>query len=398
VEKLTAEFPLKTAQWHEEAVNHALSVVKANIFPFGQSYPDDCSVNGIYQPRPAGDGMPVGANRGWTTGFWPGMLWLSFELSGDPVFKQAGIGQVADFAQRIEIEQDIDTHDLGFLYSLSCVAANLLAGDEQAKYSAMLAADALIRRLLEPAGIVQAWGKLSDPAQRGRTIIDSLMNMPLLYWASSRSGNPRYRDAAVRHTRQLAEHIIRADDSTFHTFWWDLETGAPLRGSTAQGHADDSCWARGQAWGIYGFALNHRHAVANNEDSDGLFLDSAIRCADYFLAHLPDDKVPFWDLVFAEGSDQPRDASAGAIAVCGLLELAESLDDSGAPYRDAATEILESLVEKYATKPGDGSNALLLHGVYDMPKLRGVDEANLWGDYFFLEALLRTRQPWNSYW
>jgi unsaturated chondroitin disaccharide hydrolase len=244
--------------------------------------------------------------------------------------------------------------------------------------------------------------------------------MPLLFWASDQSADPQFRDAAVRHIAQLRDHIIRDDDTTFHTFFWDPATGEPLRGATAQGFADDSCWARGQAWGVYGFALNHRHT------GDATLLGASVRCADYFLRHLPSDLVPYWDLVFGDGSDQPRDSSSGAILVCGLLELADELTKAGytdgasalndlgvestnphpytvADYRDFADRILTSLIANYATKPGDGSDALALHGVYSLPDNSGVDEGNLWGDYFYLEALRRfwgiaNDTPWISYW
>src|SRR5262249_38946488 len=148
-------------------------------------------------------------------------------------------------------------------------------------------------------------GDLEDPRQRGRTIIDSLMNTPLLFWASQATGDPRYAAAARRHTVQLHDHMLRPDGTTFHTFYWDPGTGAPARGETEQGNADDSCWARGQAWGIYGFTLNYRAT------GDPSLLTAATRCADYFLAHLPADHIPYWDLVFAGGSgDEERDSSA----------------------------------------------------------------------------------------
>jgi unsaturated chondroitin disaccharide hydrolase len=290
--------------------------------------------------------------------------------------------------------QDLDTHDLGFLYSLSCVAAWRLTGDEDARRAALAAADHLMTRFLEPAGIVQAWGDLSDPRQAGRTIIDSLMNMPLLTWASEQTGDERYADAVRRHTLQLRDHIVRPDDSTFHTFYWDVETGEPLRGATEQGAHDDSCWARGQAWGVYGFALNFRAT------GDERFLDASRRCAAYFLAHLPADDVPYWDLVYTDGSDAPRDSSAAAIAVSGLRELAIAEDDPEAAARatEAADRILASLIENY-TPADDVSDALLLHGVYNLPGDHGVDEGTLWGDYFYLEALMRTVDPeWRLYW
>jgi unsaturated chondroitin disaccharide hydrolase len=252
-----------------------------------------------------------------------------------------------------------------------------------------------MRRFLEPAGIIQAWGDLSDPAQSGRTIIDSLMNMPLLTWAGSETGEERFPDAVRRHTTQLREHILREDDSTFHTFYWDVETGEPLRGATEQGAHDDSCWARGQAWGIYGFAQNHR---ATGDDQ---LLDAAWRCADYFLAHLPVDLVPYWDLVYTDGSDAPRDSSAAAIAVCGLFELAAIETDPQRAERalTAAREILAALIEHCTPERPEDSDALLLHGVYDLPKNVGVDEGTLWGDYYYLEALTRASIPgWRPSW
>ncbi len=176
------------------------------------------------------------------------MQWLALEMTGDDAFRAAGERHVADFARRVAQGQDLQTHDLGFLYTLSCVAPWRLLGDETARTAALAAADHLMVRFLEPAGILQAWGDLSDPAQRGRTIIDSLMNMPLLTWAGEQTGEARFPDAVRRHTEQLEAHILRDDDTTFHTFYWDAVTGEPLRGGTEQGAGDDSCWARGQAW------------------------------------------------------------------------------------------------------------------------------------------------------
>jgi unsaturated chondroitin disaccharide hydrolase len=371
-------------------LDRALATVRAGI---AAPFPDDCTVDGFYPLRPAGHGQPAGANLGWTTGFRTGELWLAYEATGDEVFRRAAAQDVTSFADRIARAVDTDTHDLGFLYTPSCVAADRLTGDTAARDAALRAAAALRTRIIEPAGIVQAWGYLDDPAQRGRTIIDSLMNMPLFWWAAAVTGETGYAAAAERHVGQLHDHILRPDDTTFHTFWWDPATGAPLRGTTQQGYSDDSCWARGQAWGIYGFALNH--AWSGNPR----FLEAARRCADYYLAHLPADRVPYWDLVFADGSGQQRDSSAAAIAACGLMELARyagGQDSEG--YADAARAITDSLAAGYAADPAT-SDALLLHGVYDMPKRVGVNEGNLWGDYFYLEALIRQHDPaWTPYW
>ncbi len=387
--------PTSAATRTDAALAAALATVRANIATFGGGYPDDTTRHGVYPPRPATATLPEGANRGWTTSFWPGMLWLAWELTGDDAFRLAATSHVASFAERVDQQIDLDTHDLGFLYTLGCVAPWRLVADERARSAALGAADHLMTRFLEPAGIVQAWGGLDDPGQRGRTIIDSLMNMPLLYWASEQTGDERYAAAARRHAAQLRDHIIRPDGTTFHTFWWDPATGAPLHGSTQQGYTDDSCWARGQAWGIYGFALNYRYA------RDESFLDAARVCADYFLAHLPTDGVAYWDLDFTDGDDQPRDSSAAAIAVCGLTELAGWLPDGPLRdhYRSHAETILTSLATGYSTATHPESNALLLHGVYDWPGAVGVDEGTLWGDYFYLEALARAVLPERTlYW
>jgi len=377
------------------AVDNALRIVKRNIAAFGDRYPADTTVGDVYPLRPAPAGQPEGANVGWTTSFWPGLLWLAHDLTDDKEFLAAALSHVDSFSDRVRDGIDLDTHDLGFLYTLSCVAAWRRTGDERAATAALAAADHLLTRVLEPAGIIQAWGDLNDPRQRGRTIIDSLMNTPLLFWASQLTGDPGYAAAARRHAEQLHVHILRPDNTTFHTFYWDPGTGAPLRGETEQGSADDSCWARGQAWGIYGFSLNYRYT------RDGSFLRAAQRCADYFLAHLPADGVAYWDLVFSDGSAEERDSSAAAIAVCGLVELAQQLP-AGAradAYRAAAGRILASLIAGYSTTGGAGPNALLRHGVYDKPKGVGVDEGTLWGDYFYLEALTRFERPdWTPYW
>ena len=378
-----------------QAVTAALRTVDANLAALGDRYPGDTTVHGRYPLRPAPDGLPEGVNVGWTSGFWPGMLWLAFDLTGDERYLRSAVSHVRSFTDRIDRRVDVETHDLGFLYTLSCVAAWRRTGDETARRAALAAADHLLTRVLEPAGIIQAWGDLDDPRQRGRTIIDSLMNTPLLFWASQVSGDSHYAATAHRHATQLCEHILRPDGTTFHTFYWDPGTGAPLRGETEQGSADDSCWARGQAWGIYGFTLNHRYT------GELSFLDAARRCADQFLTRLPEDSVPYWDLVFSDGSAEERDSSAAAIAASGLLELAARLPAGAAAtrYRAAARRILGSLIDGYATAGRPGSDALILHGVYDKPKGDGVDEGNLWGDYFYLEALTRTlRREWADPW
>jgi unsaturated chondroitin disaccharide hydrolase len=252
-----------------------------------------------------------------------------------------------------------------------------------------------MNRFWEKPGIIQAWGRMDDPDQKGRTIVDSLMNLPLWYWASETTGDPSYYDAGLRHARQLQRYFVRADNTTYHTYYFDTETGEARFGKTAQGAADESCWARGQAWAIYGFPLSYAYS------KDATFLDTASRLADYFIDHIPADHVVYWDLAFGDGSGEEKDSSASAIAACGFLELARGLPEGAQKekYTQAAQRSVEALATHYTSRDLPESNALILHGVYSKPAGHGVDEANLWGDYFYLEALMRLARPdWKMYW
>jgi unsaturated chondroitin disaccharide hydrolase len=274
------------------------------------------------------------------------------------------------------------------------VSAYKLTGNEDAKQLAIEAADLLYARYLEKAGIIQAWGNLNDPKQQGRMIIDCLMNLPLLYWASEVTGDPKYYDAAEAHVHQSAKYLIREDASSFHTFYMDTQTGEPKYGSTAQGYADDSCWARGQAWGMYGFPLSYRYT------GDGELIELTTKLSNYFLNRLPEDLVCYWDLIFTSGPEE-RDSSAAAIAVCGLLETAKHLpltDPNQRRYENAALSILDSLITHYMAQEVPESNGILLHAVYGKPNGTGIDECCIWGDYYFYEALVRVTRDWKPYW
>ncbi|MFT0762940.1 glycoside hydrolase family 88 protein [Actinomyces sp. F1_1611] len=377
------------------AVGRALSIISEAHDRFIGVYPDDHTVNLWYPVRTDSNGLPQ--NCGWTSGFWVGELALAYQLSKDDRFLADIEDHFESFQRRLDQRIEVDHHDLGFLYTLAGTLPYYLTGDTRLRDMALQAADVLMERYLPQAGIIQAWGDLSDPSQRGRAIIDSLMNLPLLYWASNQTGNTHYAQAAQIHAHRLLEYIIRPDDTTHHTYYFDPETGEAKFGKTAQGATDHSTWARGQAWGVYGFALAYR------QSGDLALLDGAVRCADRFLSLLPADSVPFWDMIFTDGDREPRDSSAAAIAVCGLLELAEALSEANRVsqievYHAAALQILESLIDNYATQPGQ-ADALLDHAVYSKPDGRGVDEGSIWGDYFYLEALARLLDPtWINPW
>ena len=375
----------------EKAAVDAMKILKNNLRHYTDKFPGSNTENQVY---------PISENIEWTTGFCTGTYWLSYELSGDEVFKTAAMIQVDSFYDRIVNKIDVNHHDMGFLYTPSCVAAYRLTGSEKGKEAAIMAADQLAGRFQEKGQFLQAWGVLGA-AEHYRLIIDCLLNLPLLYWAAEVTGDERYRSIAVRHTRTSIKNLVREDFSTYHTYFFNPNTGEPLKGVTAQGYKNNSAWARGQAWGIYGTALAWRYL--GEESCIELFK----KVTDFYLAHLPKDKVPCWDLSFQEKDGEPRDSSAAAIAVCGILEMCENkglTQEESKYYREKAEEILESLIDFYAVRPRTAANGLLLHGVYAKSSPynsvadRGVDECNLWGDYFYLEALVKNLKEWKSYW
>ncbi len=378
-----------TAEELQLAVDRCIRQLKHNLPEFTDYFQYSNSENNFYAPS---------KNQEWTPGFCTGEYWLAYELSGDDAFKQAALRQVDNFMERIEKRIDVDHHDMGFLYTPSCVAAYMLTGSETGKKAAIMAADNLISRFQEKGQFIQAWGELGTK-DNYRLIIDCLLNLPLLFWASDVTGDEKYRKIALAHTKTSMSCVVRPDNSTYHTYFFDPETGAPVQGVTKQGYRDGSAWARGQAWGVYGMALSYRHT------KDPACIDLFERVTDFFLDHLPADLVPYWDLDFKDGDGEPKDSSAAAAVVCGMLEMAKYLPEEKAEkYTSAAKRILAALMRDYAVKSPEESNGLLLHGVYckaspyNTVQNRGVDECNIWGDYFYLEALTRVSKDWTPYW
>ena len=330
------------------------------------------------------------SSAGWNTGFWTGMLWLAYEATGDEKYKERALAHIPSFYQRIDEKLGVNHHDMGFLYVPSCVAAYKLTGNELAKQAAIKAADHLLTRYIENGGYIQAWGNVGA---QPRLIIDCMNNIPLLYWAAEETGDKNYYDKAYNHACVTINNIVRSDASTHHTFFFN-EDGTPDKGVTAQGASNDSCWARGQAWIISGLPLSYRYT--KNDDMPELFE----KVTNYYLNRLPSDFVPYWDLDYQDGSGEFRDSSSAAIAVCGILEMLPHIKDEELRriYEGAVDKIMYSLYENYSTKDTPDSNGLLLHAVYSIPHNIGVDECNIWGCYYYMEALLRMYKGSKAYW
>ncbi len=367
------------------AMDRVADQVRCNMEYLGTRFPSSATRNQTYE---------VIDNIEWTDGFWTGLLWLCYEYTGDDAFKNLALKNVDSFLNRVEKRIELDHHDLGFLYSLSCVAGYKLTGSAEGRKAGLLAADKLMERFQEKGGFIQAWGELGA-RDNYRLIIDCLLNIPLLHWAFLETGKPVYRNAAMRHYEAACNNVIRDDASAYHTFYFDPETGEPLKGVTRQGYSDDSAWARGQAWGIYGIPLNYRYV--KDDSAFNLFKGMT----NYFLNRLPEDEVCYWDLIFTDGSNQSRDSSAAAIGVCGIHEMLKYLPEVESDkntYRHAMHCILRSLMERYTAPEIKPGNPVLLHGVYSWHSGKGVDEGNIWGDYYYMEALMRFYKDWNLYW
>ena len=324
-------------------------------------------------------------NNLWTSSFFPGEMLLAYYATGDTVFLSDKDSYLDSFENRLDKRIGI-SHDLGFLYSLTCVALSRLTEDKRAKEIAARAADELYLRYNKRGKFIQAWGEMNIGNPYVLIIADTMLNLPLLY----QSSDPRHVAAAFDHAETASKTIVREDYSSFHTYQMEPLTGKAIEGRTHQGFRDSSTWARGQAWIVYGYALSYLYT--KNKD----FLDIACNAADYFLENLPKDKVAYWDLSFTDKVPDIKDTSAAAILACGLLELSDRVSEPhrAEVYKKAAKEIAKSLYEKYFWHDMN-SPVVLTNGMYHRD-LGSVGTS--WGDYFFFEAIARLEGNHVRFW
>ena len=376
-----------TNEMLKSAHDAALKKITKNMAKYPLDFPTSAAEGGKYGHS---------ENHGWTISFWTGMLWLAYELTGEEKYKACAMAHMPSYRERYDKRYCLDDHDIGFIYTLASTAGYKITGDEVLRKLSLDAASLLAARFREKGQFIQLASDENGPKEYYRLIIDCLMNIHLLYWAGEQTGNKEYTRKAYAHFCTTMETVIRDDGSTFQNFYFDPATGARLGGGTKQGFSDNSCWSRGQSWGVLGIPLTYDRM--KNDD----IIDTYYKVADYYLDHLPQDKVAFWDLCFTDGDKEPRDSSAAAIGVCGLLEACRvmPLDESHRErYKKAAEDIMESLIASYTTKDDPESDGILAHGTYYYAGGLGIDECNIWGDYFFVEALTRFLKPdWKKYW
>jgi unsaturated chondroitin disaccharide hydrolase len=328
---------------------------------------------------PHGDWRTTGPSE-WTSGFFPGSLWLAYRSTGDPYWRsQAEPRQTRLWGQR----RDKSGSDQGFKLLGSFGNAHLLTGEDRYRRAILRGAESLASRFSPVVGATRSWGDGSSP--RFTVIVDNLMNLELLFWASKHGGDPALYEMAHSHALRTRRDHVRRDGSTFHVVDYDPRTGRVERKRTRQGHSRASTWSRGQAWAVYGFTMAYR------ETGDVRLLDAARRTADWFLAHLPPDRVPYWDFDAPAIPNAPRDSSAAAIAASALLELAALEPDAArvVRYRGNAESIMRALSRLKYLARGRPTEAILLHGTQDKPR-GNYDTGLVFGDYYFVEALLRS--------
>lgn len=358
---------------HQRTFEICLQRIRDNVTAFAGRFP--------FIGR--GNSFILGSNDHWMTAFWTGELWLAYAVTQDDFYRDAAACQLESFQRRLNGNVDIN-HDLGFLFTLSAAAQYRLTGDEPARLVALMAADRLTERFNPRGEYIQAWGPIGDPQEGGRFIVDCMLNLPLLYWATDQTGDPQYANIASRHAQTTRRYLIRPDGSTAHTFMMNPETGQPIGPQTRQGYADDSLWSRGQAWAITGFALAYEWSGETD------FLAASRETADTFLAEITPDYVPFWDFRLPPDAPQVRDTSAGVIAAAGLTRLARLVDDeSSERYRSAAHRLLDAQLEAAFDPSLNGVQGLLAKATYLATRPDHAEQYTLFGDYFFLEALAR---------
>jgi len=354
--------------------------------PTGENYPrtmnnkGELATTGMYE---------------WTSGFFPGNLWYLYELSGDSIWRD----RAEAWTRSLEpLKTFTGHHDLGFMMYCSYGNAWRLAPKPEYKEIIIQSAESLMSRFDERTQAIKSWN-------RGRNwdgvewyypvIVDNMMNLEMLFAATKLSGDSSYYDIAVTHANTTIKNHIRKDFGTYHVVDFDTITGAAANKATAQGFSDNSTWARGQAWIVYGFTLMYR------ETKDVTYLDVARKTADYFLNHLPEDMIPVWDFnVGQEGyvpgknsnavrfQEKLRDASAGAIVCSALFELADLAKEP--MYSVYAMKMLKSLSSpQYRALPGENANFLIKHCVGSIPHKFEIDKPLVYADYYYLEALVR---------
>ena len=324
----------------------------------------------------------------WVVGFWPGLLWLLYEKQGYEPFKEIAIEREQIMDGPLNEFVNIH-HDVGFMWQLTSMKQFELLGNEESKTRALRAASHLASRFNINGRFLTAWNKndVNSADPRGLSIIDSMMNLPILYWAAEQLDAPRFKLIAMAHADTVLKEFIREDGSVRHMVEFDYLSGAVKQYHGGQGYDENSAWSRGASWAIHGFAISYQHTREQR------YLDVAMKTADFFIEQLADDSVPHWDFRAPRDSNTPRDTSAGACAASGLILLSDLVEDINKKerYLSAANKILKSLYQNYGTYNDDRNQGILTGGTFNCPQGLGIDCSLIYGDYYFVEGLYKLK-------
>ena len=313
----------------------------------------------------------------WTSGFFPGSLWYAYELTGDEALKSEAV----HYTELLDpIRRYTGTHDLGFMINCSYGNALRLSPNDTIPAVLVETSDNLCSRFKDSIGCIRSWdfGPWNFPV-----IIDNMMNLDLLFTASKLTGDTKYKDIAVRHADHTMANHFRPDYTCWHVVSYNDDGTVELK-QTFQGKNDDSSWARGQAWAVYGYTSCYR------ETGDEKYLDFACKIADMIMSKVvAEDAVPYWDYDAPVTNETPRDASAGAVTACAMLELSTMVPD-GQKYFDYGEKILKSLSsDAYLAAPGTNQGFVLMHSTGSLPNGSEIDVPLNYADYYYLEGLKR---------
>jgi unsaturated chondroitin disaccharide hydrolase len=316
----------------------------------------------------------------WTSGFWPGILWIMHEMTGKAHYREAAWGWDRKLEEK-SVQENNFHHDVGFQYLPTAVIKYKLTGDPDGRRRGLAAANFLAGRYNMAGRFLRAWNQ----DKTGWSIVDSSMNLSLLFWAEAETQDPRFGMIGRAHADTVVKHFIREDGSVNHIVSFDPYTGEMIEALGGQGAGPDSSWSRGASWALHGMANTYRYT------GDKKYLYAAQRVAHYFLAMLPEDSVPHWDFRAAEClDDEPRDTSAAACAASGLLELADALPPiQGRPYREAAERIMLSLTRRYGTWDRPEHEGILTEGTGHKPAGSNINVSLIYGDYYYVETLAK---------
>ncbi|MGB4414037.1 MAG: glycoside hydrolase family 88 protein [Paludibacter sp.] len=323
----------------------------------------------------------------WTSGFWPGILWYDFENTKNKDIKQEAI-KYTEALQKLITPEHAGDHDIGFQIFCSFGNAYRLTNNNTYKQIILAGADKLSKLYNPKVGTILSWPDMAKKMNWPHlTIMDNMMNLEILFWAAKNGGDKSYYDMAVRHATVTKENQFRADGSNMHVAIFDTISGKFIKGVTNQGYNDNSMWARGQAWAIYGYTVVYR------ETKDIKFLRFAEKVTDIYLKRLPSDYVPFWDFNDPSIPNAPKDASSAAIVASALIELSKLEDNKMKSdcYLKSATKMLRSLSsEKYQSRHLNPS--FLLHSTGNLPSGYEIDASINYADYYYIEALTRYKK------